>query len=170
MDGYNSGIPAPYGKDHLMDPLSVKGGEVSDRELKVWGHGFGCHEVECYVSWDPDPLFEKHEVMVLGQSMDKEGNGAETPKCWELVMFAIADRRPLVIIPCFRWTHALKLNRIAISLWVGKSSQAEMMALSTLLTGFASWTGGKLLNYGVYLHWICASKHDIIHKNRHKGS
>ena len=50
MDGYNSGISAPYGKDHLMDPPSVKGEEVSDRELKVQGHGFGGHEVEGYVS------------------------------------------------------------------------------------------------------------------------
>ena len=72
--------------------------------------------------------------------------GAETPMCWELVMFATAERRPLVIIPCFRWTRTSKPNGIAISLWVRKSSQAEMIALSMLLkaaTGFASWIGGN---------------------------
>lgn len=59
---------------------------------------------------------------------------------------ATLERRPLVIIPCFRWTRTSKPNGIAISLWVGKSSQAEMIALSMLLkaaTGFASWIGGN---------------------------
>lgn len=75
MDGYDGGVPAPYGKDHLVDPPSIEGGQLRDREQEVRGRGFGGRDAEGYIGRDPDPLFEEHDVMVLGQSMDQEGDG-----------------------------------------------------------------------------------------------